>query len=194
MDALQEADCPRYECGNVNGYPLVRSFMRPVCRLIAALMIPLAILTACTTTEDANRALQSRWIGQPVERFFAAYGPPIGDYPLSSGKIYTWRGGDKTRYIPPTYSSPEPARVVVRTDTRTDGSGNTVVTETRVVTRDPFLEPEMITPPRYQQLFCELQINTDRSGVITSIRASNDTDGDGFSLSRCAEVLGVEKQ
>ncbi|MBC2774378.1 hypothetical protein H6M51_16045 [Rhizobium sp. AQ_MP] len=166
--------------------------MRPVRHLIAACLLPLPLLAACTTTEDANRALQSRWIGQPVERFFAAYGPPIGEYPLSSGKIYTWRGGDKTRYIPPTYSNPEPASVTVRTDTRTDGAGNTVVTETRVVTRDPFWEPEMITPPRYQQLYCELKINTDGTGMITAIRASNDTDGDGFSLSRCAEVLDVQ--
>ena len=81
----------------------------------------------------------------------------------------------------------------MRTETRTDGSGQTVVTQTRVMTRDPFWEPQMITPPQYQQLFCELLINSDTAGAITSIRARNDTDGDGFSLSRCAEVLGVEK-
>lgn len=167
--------------------------MRPARHLIAVLLLPLALLASCTTTEDANRAMQSRWIGQPVERFFAAYGPPIDEYPLSSGKIYTWRGGDKTRYIPPTYSSPEPAQTIVRTQTRTDGSGKTVVTQTRIVQRAPFWEPEMISPPQYQRLFCELQINTDKSDVIISIRASNDTDGDGLSLSRCAEVLGVEK-
>lgn len=171
-----------------------RHIMRRARYLFAALLLPLAFLAGCTTTEDANRALQSRWIGQPVDRFFAAYGPPIDEYPLSSGKVYTWRGGDKTRYIPPTYSSPEPARAIVRTETRQNGSGQTVVTQTRVITRDPFWEPEMISPPQYQQLFCELLINTDKSGVIASIRASNDTDGDGFSLSRCAEVLGVEKQ
>ncbi|ODS55334.1 MAG: hypothetical protein ABS40_12210 [Agrobacterium sp. SCN 61-19] len=167
--------------------------MRLARDLIATFLLPLSLLAGCTTTEDANRALQSRWIGQPVERFFAAYGPPESEYPLSSGKIYSWRGGDKTRYIPPTYSSPEPDRTIVRTETRTDGSGQTVVTQTRVMTRDPFWEPQMITPPQYQQLFCELQINSDTAGAITSIRASNDTDGDGFSLSRCAEVLGVEK-
>ena len=81
---------------------------------------------------------------------------------------------------------------MVRTETRTDGSGQTV-TRTRVIRSDPFWQPEMISPPQYQQLFCELQINTDKAGVITAIRASNDTDGDGFSLSRCAEVLGVTK-
>lgn len=150
------------------------------------------VFSSCTTTEDANNAARSRWLGQPVDSFFAAYGPPIDEYPLSSGKIYTWRGGDKTRYIPPTYSNPEPASTVVRTQTRTDGSGQTV-TQTRVITRDPFWQPQMISPPQYQQLFCELQINTDKAGVITAIRASNDTDGDGFSLSRCAEVLGVTK-
>lgn len=165
----------------------------PLSRHLIAALIPLALLSACTTTEDANRALQTRWIGQPAERFFAAYGPPTGEYPLSSGKIYSWRGGDKTRYTPPTYSTPEPDRTIVRTQTRTDGSGKTVVTETRIVQRDPFWEPEMISPPQYQQLFCELQINTDKSDIIVSIRASNDTDGDGFSLSRCAEVLDVKK-
>jgi hypothetical protein len=167
--------------------------MRIQSAFAAGLMLGLSlVLSACTTTEDANNAARSRWLGQPVEAFFAAYGPPISDYPLSSGKIYTWRGGDKTRYIPPTYTSPEPARTVVRTQTRTDGSGQTV-TQTRVITRDPFWQPQMISPPQYQQLFCELQINTDKAGVITAIRASNDTDGDGFSLSRCAEVLGVKK-
>ncbi len=110
--------------------------MRHFRPLIALLLLPLAVLAGCTTTEDANRALQSRWIGQPVERFFAAYGPPIDEYPLSSGKIYTWRGGDKTRYIPPVYTRPEPARTIIRTETSQDGSGQTV-TQTRVITRDP---------------------------------------------------------
>lgn len=167
--------------------------MPSVRHLLSLLLLPLVILAGCTTTEDANRALQSRWIGQPVERFFAAYGPPIDEYPLSTGKIYTWRGGDKTRYIPPVYTQYEPARTIVRTETRQNGSGQTV-TQTRVITRDPFWEPELITPGRYEQLFCELQINTDKGGLILTIRASNDTTGNGFSLSRCAEVLGVEKQ
>ncbi|RKE84091.1 hypothetical protein [Rhizobium sp. AG855] len=167
--------------------------MRIQSALRAGLVLSFGLLvSACTTTEDANNAARSRWLGQPVEAFFAAYGPPIDEYPLSSGKIYTWRGGDKTRYIPPTYSSPEPATTIVRTETRSDGSGQTV-TQTRVIRSDPFWQPEMISPPRYQQLFCELQINANKAGVITAIRASNDTDGDGFSLSRCAEVLGVKK-
>ena len=63
-----------------------------------------------------------------------------------------------------------------------------------MITRDPFWQPKLITPGRYEQLFCELQINTDKGGVISTIRASNDTTGNGLSLSRCAEVLGVEKQ
>ncbi|UJW74342.1 hypothetical protein [Rhizobium sp. SL42] len=146
-------------------------------------------LAGCTTTEEAQQVIQSRWIGQPIDSFFIQYGPPISQYPLASGTIiYTWRGGDRTRYIPPTYTMPEPARTVVRTETRQTGSGQTV-TQTRVIARDPGWGPEMISPPQYQQLFCELQITADKSNNIMTIRASNDTDGEGLSLSRCAEVL-----
>ena len=47
---------------------------------VAGLMLSVSIvLSACTTTEDANNAARSRWLGQPVEAFCTAYGPPIGE-------------------------------------------------------------------------------------------------------------------
>jgi hypothetical protein len=159
-----------------------------------AIFAAVLALAGCTTTEEAQQVIQSRWVGQPIDAFFTQYGPPISEYPLPNGTvIYTWRGGDKTRYIPPTYTMSEPARTVVRTETRQTGSGQTV-TETRVIARDPGWGPEMISPPQYQELFCELQITAGKWRTIMTIRASNDTDGEGLSLSRCAEVLDAHPQ
>lgn len=156
---------------------------------LASLVVVALALSACTTTEEAQQVIQSRWIGQPAEAFFTRYGPPIGEFELASGNtIYTWRGGDTTRYIAPTYTSGRPAQTVVRTETRETQPGVSV-TETRIVGITPGRAPEMIAPPRYEDLFCELQLTVDTTQMIRSIRASNDTDGEGLSLSRCAEVL-----
>jgi hypothetical protein len=51
----------------------------------------------------------------------------------------------------------------------------------------------MVKPARVEALFCEAQITADAGGMITNIEATRDTDGEGFSLSRCAEVFGVKK-
>ena len=152
------------------------------------------VLSACTTTEEAQQVIQSRWIGQPVEAFFIRHGPPVSEFAMQSGNvIYTWRGGDTTRYIAPTYTSAQPAQATVRTETRETQPGVTV-TETRVVGVTPGRPAQMISPPRYEDLFCELQITVDTTQIIRNIRASNDTDGEGLSLSRCAEVLDAHPE
>ena len=67
-------------------------------RIAAIAALAAAVLAGCTTTEEANTVIQSRWIGQPAELFFTQYGPPISEFPMGSGNIlYTWRGGDKTQ-------------------------------------------------------------------------------------------------
>src|SRR5690606_30522887 len=72
-------------------------------RSLLALAMAVA-LVGCTTTEDANNAIQSRWIGRTTDDFFAQYGPPVRAYPMNSGgTIYTWHGGDKRRDIAPVY-------------------------------------------------------------------------------------------
>ncbi|MDZ7872049.1 MAG: hypothetical protein U5N27_02005 [Rhizobium sp.] len=65
----------------------------------------------------------------------SASSPPMArrssEHPLSSGKIYTWRGGDKTRYILPVYTTPNRPAPSRRTETRTDGSGQDGHPDTR---------------------------------------------------------------
>ncbi len=157
------------------------SLFRPLAALAACLVI-----AGCTTTEDAQRSLDRRWPGQPVDNFFSAYGPPVSSYKLSGGRvIYTWRGGRLEKYIPPDY---------------------------QIVRRDPFYDPMfgprfgprfgpwfddpqmvMVSPGRDVRLQCVAQITVDKARIIQSISLSADTEGDGFSQSRCAEVFGVRK-
>ncbi len=160
----------------------------------------LVALSGCTTTEEANTAIQSRWIGQPADAFFTRYGPPVNDFPTrDGGTIYTWRGGEKTNYIPAQYATPDNddddfARTKTRTVTRTSDDGDEqVATTTRTSIGFSDNTPRMISPARTEELFCEVQISAGTDDRITSIRASNDTTGEGLSLSRCAEVLEVTK-
>lgn len=87
---------------------------------LAALALAAATLAGCTTTEEANNIIQSRWIGQPAELFFSRYGPPVSEFRTGSGNtIYTWRGGEKTQYIPAQYSTPDEQPVYGKTVTKT---------------------------------------------------------------------------
>ncbi|MHA7968434.1 hypothetical protein [Rhizobium sp. CAU 1783] len=160
---------------------------------LAALAAVAVVLAGCTTTEEANTVIQSRWVGQPVELFFSQYGPPVSQFQMASGNvIYSWRGGDTTRYIAPTYTSPTPAQTTTRTETKETQPG---VTVTKTTTYGGYQQqPQMISPPRYEDLFCELQITADPRQTIVAIRATNDTDGEGLSFSRCAEVLNAHPQ
>lgn len=157
-----------------------------------------AALSGCTTTEEANTAIQSRWTGQPADAFFTRYGPPVSRFPLNNGgAVYTWRGGEKTNYIPAQYAQPSSdddafAKSVTRTTTRRDEDGDrTTTTTTKTSFGIADTSPRMISPARTEELFCEVQISTGPDDRIVSIRASNDTTGAGLSLSRCAEVLEV---
>ena len=63
-------------------------------------LVVLGLLAGCTTTEEANQAIQGRWIGQPSDAFFSQYGPPSSAFPLNSGgTVYTWRGGETSRTV-----------------------------------------------------------------------------------------------
>jgi hypothetical protein len=159
----------------------MREFFQP-----AALLATCLLMAGCTTTEDAQRSVAGRWPGQPVDSFFSAYGPPVSNYKLSGGRtIYTWRGGKLDKYIPPDY---------------------------QIVRRDPFYDPMlgprfgprfapwyddpqmvMVSPGRDVRLQCEAQITVNKARVIEAISLSGDTEGDGISRSRCAEVFGVKK-
>lgn len=162
-------------------------------------------MAGCATTEEANKAMQSRWVGQPSDAFFAAYGPPIRSFPLNNGgAVYSWRGGETTRVIPAQYQTVQPAApaapLASNTQTTTTVSNpnpNTTVTRTTTSSMSiglPTVQPQqvMVRPERVESLLCEAQITVDAGGVITNIQASRDTTGAGLSLSRCAEVFGVE--
>ena len=158
----------------------------------AAIATTAVILYGCTTTEEANKAIQSRWIGPPADMFFSQYGPPESVYRMTGGgNVYTWRGGDKTRYVPAQYERVE-TPAVARSVTTEVTNGQVTKTSTSTVGVSMPARERMISPARNEQLFCEIQISTDPADRIQSIRASNDTDGEGLSLSRCAEVMGVK--
>ncbi|SJZ94081.1 hypothetical protein [Consotaella salsifontis] len=144
----------------------------------------------CTTTEEANQAIQSRWIGQSSDSFFAQYGPPVSQFSLNNGGIiYTWQGGDTQRTIPAQYRTmtKEEKKAQAKYGPRTvinigGGAGYNSAPPGQV----------LVSPERTEQLGCEAQITTDAKGIITNVKATRDTDGAGFSFSRCAEVFGVE--
>jgi hypothetical protein len=155
-----------------------------------------AVVSGCATTEEANKAIQSKWIGQPADSFFTQYGPPVSSFTLNDGgRIYTWFGGEATRHIPAQYQTPKDANKVTssKTETRRNVDGTTT-TITRTSSYDIGLPPppRMISPARTEQLSCEIQITTGADDVIRMLRATNDTDGEGLSFSRCAEVMGVK--
>jgi len=164
-----------------------------------AMMCALAMgVAGCATTEEANKAIQSKWIGQPADSFFTYYGPPASSFPLNDGgTIYTWVGGETTRHVPAQYQTTQPndANKFTRSSTETkknsDGSTTTTTRSTSFGISQP-VAPRMISPARTEQLFCELQITTGPDKLIRMLRATNDTDGEGLSFSRCAEVMGVK--
>ncbi|WP_117195095.1 hypothetical protein [Rhizobium terrae] len=165
----------------------------------AALGVLALGVAGCTTTEEANKAIQSKWIGQPVDSFFTYYGPPVSSFPLNDGgTIYTWVGGQTTRHIPAQYQTipANDANKVTRTTTEThrnaDGSTTTTTRSSSFGVGQPPVT-RMVSPARSEDLFCELQITTGPDKVIRMLRATNDTDGEGLSFSRCAEVMGVKK-
>ncbi|MEX6505894.1 hypothetical protein [Jiella sp. M17.18] len=155
-------------------------------RLLSCLLV--VALAGCTTTEEANQAIQGRWIGQPSDAFFSQYGPPVSDYPLNGGgKIYTWQGGDTVRDIAPQYrpmtkQELEAQKKAPRMVINIGGNGMADEAPPGQV---------LVSPGRSEHLGCEAQITTNPAGIITAIHTSRDTDGEGFSLSRCAEVFGV---
>jgi hypothetical protein len=171
--------------------------------MLGAIALGALTLAACTTTEEANVAMQSRWIGQPADSFFTFYGPPASSFPLSDGgEIFTWVGGETTRHIPAQYSTPASRKdddfgkvTKTKTETHQTSDGRTI---TKTTSSSFGLVPaapaaQLISPARTEQLYCELQITVGPDNIIRMLRATNDTNGEGLSFSRCAEVLGVKK-
>ena len=124
-------------------------------------------LGGCTTTNQAAGVLHSKWDGQPADKFFLQYGPPVSAYAMADGgKIFTWVGGQANIPLPGTAS------------TTTNVIGNTALSTTT-----------------YQEsgnlaLGCRVQIATAQSGIITTIKPVGDSIG-MWQTSRRAEIFGV---
>ncbi|MFN3831365.1 MAG: hypothetical protein ACK4SQ_04015 [Allorhizobium sp.] len=116
----------------------------------------------CTTTEQANNALASRFVGTSADSFFIAYGPPSSSYKLTSGDgvLYTWAEPAKTYVMP--------------------GQSNTTFIGNRAFTT--------YSPGNSYDVQCTLKIAVDGKGIIRQIDVLRDTMGD-WQLSRCNEVF-----
>lgn len=142
--------------------------------VIAAMLATLA-LAGCKTTQEATKAVNQSWVGQTADSFFMQFGPPESSYDMDGGgRIYRWRGGDATSYQPGGFQT---QRTVAPTFA---GAPPRVVTTTTY------------RPPVRHDYYCVAQITADAQGVIESIRISQDTDGRGLSMSRCAELFSPD--
>lgn len=196
LGVANQRRCSRFRAGNAAREAMMK-------RLFGLGFLLLTVV-GCTTTEEANKAIKSQWIGQPSDAFFSRYGPPIRSFALNDGgAVYTWRGGETTRVVPAEYrtvtppASPDPLAASTRTTTTvTNPDPGTTVTETRTTSMSIGVSPQpqqvLVRPERVESLFCEAQISVNPAGTIANIEASRDTDGEGLSLSRCAEVFGVK--
>ncbi len=156
-------------------------------------------LSACQTTQEVAQEIRGEWIGQPVDSFFVMHGPPVSEYALSSGgTIYTWRGGEDSFTRPAqirstTVGGQRIGSSHTRSRTTHPGPGRTVTRSTTTSTSFGFpgiTQDVIVRPAERVELVCEAQLSVDRQGIIEQVRISRDTEGRGFSFSRCAEVFG----
>lgn len=156
-------------------------------------------LSACQTTQEVTQEIRGQWIGQPVDSFFIAHGPPASEYALSGGgTIYTWRGGEDSFTRPAQIrTTSRGGQTIGSSQTRsrtTQPTPGTTVTQSSTtsasITIPDFTQNVIVRPAERVELVCEAQIAVDEDGIIEQVRISRDTQGRGFSFSRCAEVFG----
>lgn len=142
--------------------------------VLAAMLAAMAV-AGCKTTHEAAKAVSQDWVGRSADSFFTTYGPPESSYDLDEGgRIYRWRGGDATSYQPGGFQ------------TQRSVAPSFAGAPPRVVTTTTY------RPPVRHDYYCVAQITADAQGVISSIRISQDTDGRGLSMSRCAELFSPD--
>lgn len=134
-------------------------------KLSKTLIITLIVLPSCTTTEQANQALETRFKGSSADSFFLSYGPPSSGYRLGDGgMLYTWDERPKVYHIA--------------------GHADSTVIGDSVYTS--------FSPGRSVSIQCSLKIHTNAAGNIESIDVLNDSIG-AWEMSRCHEVFGKPK-
>ena len=172
---------------------------------VAAISAVAAVaLSGCVSTQDVSRSLATRYVGQPSDAFFAQYGPPTNSMRLNDGStVYNWHGGDSMIMVPAEYKTvdtPASPPLAGNSTTRTSVSHpdeNTTVTNSSTTSwslgGSAGGSQQVLVRPAYQkQLYCEARITADPQGRIVSVEATQDTQGAGFSISRCAEVFNVK--
>lgn len=134
-------------------------------KLSAAIAVACVALAGCTTTEQANKALEGRFQGKTTDSFFLAYGPPASSYRLNSGgMLYTWQERAKVYNMP--------------------GRVNSTVIGNQVYST--------VTPGSSVNVQCSLKIQASAGGTIEKIDVLSDTIG-AWQLSRCNEVFNRTK-
>ncbi len=129
-----------------------------------ALVLACLALEACATAKQTERTLPMSWEGQPVDAFFARYGPPVSQYVMADGgKLFTWIGGETTIRL-------------------RGASSSGFLDDTSEAIPDDSLD-----------VGCKMQIITSRDGKITSMGPEQYATGI-WQASRCAEVFGVSPQ
>lgn len=176
---------------------------------ISTLLIATLTLWGCgATTHQAEKSMQASFIGKPSDAFFAKYGAPMSAFKLNDGgTLYRWRGGESTVNIPAQYRTIAPVAPAMGTETGRSTTTTSVsqpnanTTVSRSTTRSfsvgmgvgvPLAQQILVSPARTEQLFCEAEITVNAQGLITHVHALQDTHGEAFSQSRCAEVFNVK--
>jgi hypothetical protein len=127
----------------------------------AVVLVLFVLCTACVSTQSVVDRFAQKWMGQNFDQFVLRYGQPYRKFELNSGDIaYDWNSGTSSMPIPATAT--------------TNVYGNTAYTQ--------------VSGGGNIDMFCEMQIVTDRTGIIKQVTILKDTIG-LWATSRCHEVL-----
>ena len=174
------------------------------CRFAVIAAFALSLAGCGATTQEVEKSVESKYLGQPSDAFFMRYGAPQSSFKLNDGgTMYRWRGGETTINVPAQYRTVAPAAPVMESGRSTTTTNVSRPDESTTITRSttrgysfsvgvPTAQQVLVSPAQTVQIFCEAEITTNPGGMITHIHATQDTRGVGFSLSRCAEVFEVK--
>lgn len=126
-----------------------------------AFLIATLLCTACVSTQSVVDRFGQKWVGRNFDEFVVQYGAPYRKFDLNSGGIaYVWNSGTSSIAMPATAT--------------TNIYGNTAYTQ--------------VSGGGNINMFCEMQLVTDQSGIIRQVTIMKDTIG-FWVTSRCHEVL-----
>ena len=129
--------------------------------IVAALLGVVLLCTGCVSTQAVVDRFSQKWIGRNFDDFVMRYGAPYQQFALNSGgTAYVWNSGTSSITMPTTAT--------------TNFYGNTAYTQ--------------VNGGGNINMFCEMQLVTDSSGIIRQITILKDTVG-FWGTSRCHEVL-----